>query len=321
MKSKLIAVTIGDIDGIGIDLLIKIWKKKIIRNNFFIISNYKILKKYIDSKYKKIKIHICNSSLTKIKIKEEFLNVYDINSLKKTENTYGSLLQSHKIVKLPNILGIINLPLNKKKIINEIDSNFIGQTEFYQKLDRKKNSNMFFYSEKLIVSTLTTHIPLSKVSKFISNKNKLLDKIYEIYKSLTNTFNIKNPKILLLGLNPHAGESGIFGNEEIAILKPTIKILKNKYNINIDGPTSADSAFSKKNIRYYDCIVGMYHDQALIPFKILYEYIGVNITGSLSFTRVSPVHGTGYDIKKLKKGNHNSLLNCFKLINKINKIN
>ena len=132
------------------------------------------------------------------------------------------------------------MPLNKELIINQIDKNFIGQTELLEKIDKQKTSNMVFIHKKLIVSTLTTHININKITKILSKKNYIYNKIKSINKSLKNDFKINNPKILISGINPHAGEKGRISNDENQILIPQINKIK-KQNINIHAPISGDA--------------------------------------------------------------------------------
>ena len=129
-------------------------------------------------------------------------------------------------------------------------------------------------------------------------------------------FAIKKPKIILLGVNPHAGEKGIIGKEEINYFIPIIKKLK-KENIHIEGPISSDSAFNLKNLKFYDCFVSPYHDQALIPFKILSGFKGLNYTGNLDIIRVSPNHGTAYNLIGNKNISYERFLYCYRIIKKI----
>ena len=317
MKKLIKAVTIGDIEGIGIKILIKIWKKnKKQIGNFILISNYNLLTKYI-------KKNNIKASFFKIKNLNEIdkifnykIPVYNINAKNHYQNTFYSLSNAHFLAKKKIVSSIITLPLNKEKIIKKINSDFIGQTEEFQKLDKKKYSNMIFYSKKIIITSISTHIPINKVIKFIKKRNLIFNKIKLINNALKIDFNIKNPKIAITGLNPHAGEKGTIGKEEINLINPIIKKLK-KININIKGPFSADTVFIKKNIKYYDCIICFYHDQALIPFKILSKFQGVNYTGSLDIIRTSPDHGTATDVKNLKNINDKSLLNSFLLAQKI----
>ena len=313
MKNKYICVTIGDINGIGIKLLINLWKEKRIKK-FVLLTNYNLFKRFL--KTNKINIKIKIFKLNKKLNYDNYFLIYDIKSKNNIDNTYNSLKYSYNLVKKNIFSGIINLPLNKEKIIDKINKKFIGQTEFYKNLENKKDGNMIFYSNKIITSTLTTHIPLNHINKFLKKNNLIYQKIKSLNLSLINDFNIKKPKIIFLGINPHAGENGKIGKEDLMVNK----ILKKLYNENIKiyGPVSADSVFTDKNIKFYNCFLSMYHDQALIPFKILSKFNGVNYTGSLDIIRVSPIHGTGYDlIDTPKKANYNSLLYCFKIINKI----
>ena len=177
---------------------------------------------------------------------------------------------------------------------------------------------MILFHKKIIISTITTHIEINKVSKIISNKVFLSNQIINLNKTLKKDFNIVNPKMIISGINPHAGENGELGNEENKIITPTIKKLK-KLGININGPISADSMLINRNLRKYDCFIYIYHDQALIPFKYISQFTGVNYTGNLDIIRTSPDHGTAYDLIGKKYISDTSFLNCYKLINKIYK--
>ena len=125
-------------------------------------------------------------------------------------------------------------------------------------------------------------------------------------------------KLIISGLNPHAGENGQIGSEEKKYITPIIKKLK-KSGVIIDGPMSADSILINKNLLKYDCFIFIFHDQALIPFKFISKFTGVNYTGNLNIIRTSPDHGTAYDLIKTKKFSNKSFINCYKLINKIYK--
>lgn len=303
--NKLIGITIGDIDGIGIELLIRLWKKKEIKN-FFLITNDKLFKKYLDLKKTRLKIKHFNQNE---KINNNFFYIYNIDARINEVNTINSLKESYKLAKKGICYSIINLPLNKEKIIN-IDRSFMGQTEFYQKLDNKNISNMIFYSKKIIIFTLSTHIPLNKVVQYLKKKNLIFNKIKNFNKTLKQDFNIKKPKIIIAGINPHAGENGKLGKDEIRYLEPEIKKLQN-INIDIRGPYSADTLFNNKNIENFDAFICNYHDQALIPLKIISGFNAINFTGSLSIIRLSPDHGTAYNLIGKNIANENSLKNCF----------
>lgn len=316
---SVVAITIGDINGIGIKILLDLWKKnKLV--NFILFTDIKVFKRYLNRNKVKIDINLVNSKKNKniINFVNKKFNVYSFNSLSLEDNTYKSLKYSYKYCKIKFCKGLITLPLRKDLIINKVNKKFVGHTEYFQRIDKKKLSNMILFHNKIIISTLTTHIPISKISKIISKKNFLYNKIKNLNDNLKIDFNIKNPKLILSGLNPHAGENGKIGDEDIKIILPTIKKLRN-HNINITGPISGDSMLINKNLKKYDCYIFIFHDQALIPFKFISQFSGVNYTGNLDIIRTSPDHGTAYNLISSKNFSNKSLINCYKLINKIYK--
>ncbi len=316
MKDSLKAVTIGDINGIGIQILLRLWKNNNNKlGNFILVTNLNLFNKFLDKQKIKLPLKKINDQINNFKIYKKYFLVYDIIAKNSNENAYNSLIEAYYLVKKMKCSAIITLPINKEKINKNIDKNFRGQTEFFQKLDNRKISNMFFYSKKTIITSLTTHIPLNKVSSFFKNQKNLHHKIISINDTLIRDFNIKKPKLIISGINPHAGEYGVIGKEEEKYLIPLIKRIK-KEKINIEGPVSGDTLFTKMNFKKYDCFICTYHDQALIPFKLINEFNGVNYTGSLSIIRLSPAHGTAYKLK-INQANLDSIYECFKLSNKI----
>ena len=315
--NKYIAITIGDINGIGLEILIKSWKKKQIKN-FIIFTNIKIIKNYF--KTKNIVKHLNTIDIKKknYNYQSNKINIYSFNAKSLEDNTYKSLRFAYDFCKIKICSGIITLPLRKDLIKNKINKSFIGHTEYFQKIDNRKYSNMILFNKKIIVSPLTTHIKVKNISKIITRKDYLFKQILNLNNTLKIDFNIKRPKLIISGLNPHAGENGNIGSEEIRIIKPLITQLKQK-GILIDGPFSADSILIKKNLKHYNCFIFIYHDQALIPFKFISQYSGVNYTGNLSIIRTSPDHGTAYDLVGSKNISNKSFLNCFKLIKYIYK--
>ena len=316
---SIVAITIGDINGIGIKILIDLWNKNKL-GKFILFTDIKVFKKYLKKNKLKININLVNNKKNNsiINFVNKKFNIYTFNSLSLEHNTYKSLKYSYKYCKMKFCKGLITLPLRKDLIINKVNKKFVGHTEYFQKIDKKKLSNMILFHDKIIIATLTTHIPINKISKVISKKNFLYNKIINLHDTLKIDFNIKKPKLVLSGLNPHAGENGRVGDEELQIILPTIKKLKRK-NINIIGPISGDSMLINKNLKKYDCYIFIYHDQALIPFKFISQFSGVNYTGNLDIIRTSPDHGTAYNLISSKNFSNKSLLNCYKLINKISK--
>ena len=316
---SIVAITIGDINGIGIKILIDLWNKNKL-GKFILFTDIKVFKRYLNKNKLKLNINLVNNKKNNsiINFVAKKFNIYTFNSLSLEDNTYKSLKYSYKYCKMKFCKGLITLPLRKDLIINKVNKKFVGHTEYFQKIDKKKLSNMILFHDKIIIATLTTHIPINKISKVISKKNFLYNKIINLHDTLKIDFNIKKPKLVLSGLNPHAGENGRVGDEELQIILPTIKKLKRK-NINIIGPISGDSMLINKNLKKYDCYIFIYHDQALIPFKFISQFSGVNYTGNLDIIRTSPDHGTAYNLISSKNFSNKSLLNCYKLINKISK--
>ena len=317
--TKLVAITIGDLKGIGVHILINSWKRNQIKN-FVLFTDINKFKYYFE--YQKIckKINIVNNKkkINDFKFIKNKINIYSYESKSFEDNTYKSLKIAHLFCKKKLCIGILTLPLRKDLIKKNIDKNFIGQTEYFQKIDKKKYSNMILYHKKIMVSPLTTHIKISDISKKISDKKFLFNQLYLLSKNLKIDFNIKKPKLAISGLNPHAGENGYIGDEEVKIINPVLNKLR-KQGVIIKGPLSADSILLNKNMEKYDCFIFIYHDQALIPFKFISKFSGVNYTGNLDVIRTSPDHGTAYELIGSKKISNSSFLNAYKLIIKIYK--
>ncbi len=202
---------------------------------------------------------------------------------------------------LSNIL--ITAPVNKKAIQKSVKT-FIGHTEYLARAFNTNKVSMALISDKIKVATVTTHIPLDRVSGSINQTN--------IVSSLKNVdhflkkIGITNGNIAVCALNPHSGDKGCFGNEENSIIIPAIEEAK-RFGINAFGPYPADSIFCSAYNNTYDFYIAMYHDQGLIPFKLLSFNSGINITLGLPFLRVSVEHGTAFDIAGKGKANLNSI--------------
>ena len=217
--------------------------------------------------------------------------------------------ESLKLFKQKKINKIINMPLNKKKFLGK---KFIGFTEFFsKKLNNLNNSNMLLFNNNFSVCPLTTHIQIKDVNKKITKSNfiKAINNI--------NTFYIKTlkkkPQIIVLGLNPHCSKDFDSKTVDQKLLSKEILLLKKK-KINIIGPVSADTAFLKYKNKVF---VGMYHDQVLIPFKLINKFDGINITIGNKIIRISPDHGTAETlIKKRKYISNQSFIKCLKFCEK-----
>ncbi len=213
--------------------------------------------------------------------------------------------------------ALVTLPISKEILANK-KLKFTGHTEYISALCKGKNQEvMLLANKKLKVALVTTHVALSEVPRLIT-KAKLTNVITTLHNDLKSRFKIKNPKIIITGLNPHAGENGSFGDEEIKVITPVIRDLNMK-GFNLIGPIPADTAFVDRNIRETDCFLAMYHDQGLAAFKALSFGQGVNVTLGLPFIRTSVDHGTAYSLVGTKKIDPTSFYQSIKLAIKLSK--
>jgi len=210
--------------------------------------------------------------------------------------------------------ALVTCPINKYSI-KEAGFGFNGHTEMLAGLTKTKDVAMSFIKDYFRIVLVTRHIPLSKAASEISEE-KIIRTTKLFYQALNNFFKIKKPRIGIAGLNPHAGESGIMGREETDIIIPAVRRLK-IYIKNIIGPKPADIIFNDLYKRNLDGVVCMYHDQGLIPFKMLYFDKGVNLTLGLPFIRTSPDHGTAYDIAGKNIADASSMCEAIKLAIKL----
>jgi len=213
-----------------------------------------------------------------------------------------------------NDCALVTGPIQKNNM-SSCGVPFIGHTEYIEEITKAKSAFMMMSSEHLKVVLATTHIPLKEVAQSI-NKELILRVCQSTFKYLENFYHIKRPNIALLGLNPHAGESGVLGTEEIEILADAISELKS-FGIDIAGPISADSAFTKSNLQRFDAFIGMYHDQVLPAFKALSFGKGVNVTIGVPIIRVSVDHGTALDLAGSGHASSDSLMSAMKEANRL----
>jgi 4-hydroxythreonine-4-phosphate dehydrogenase len=205
--------------------------------------------------------------------------------------------------------ALVTAPIHKS-IINESQL-FTGHTEYIAHYTDTKNEVMMLTSKTMKVALVTTHVPLSQVSRLITAE-KLEQTLRTIHRDLIHRFKINSPKIFVAGLNPHAGENGILGLEEINILTPVINKLKLEGML-IEGPLPADTLFTEKYIQKADCFLAMYHDQGLAVFKHANFGLGVNVTLGLPIIRTSVDHGTAIDLAGLGNIDPNSFYSAIDL--------
>ncbi len=315
-KKPIIGITLGDYNGIGPEVILKALSKNIFSNYCIpvIYGSQKVINFY----KKTLQIKEWNaqtiSGIEQINTKN--INIINCWDDKNTEIEPGKVTQkageaaleclkkATSDLKEGKIQAIVTAPINKDNIQTE-EFKFPGHTEFFAENFEAKNPLMFMVSEDLKVGVVTGHMPLDQVKKNI-NSEKINLKIQAIIQSLRQDFGIKKPKIAVLGLNPHAGENGLLGNEEKNTITPTIDIFKKKGNL-IFGPFAADGFFASSTYKQYDAVLAMYHDQGLIPFKYIAYGKGVNFTAGLPVVRTSPDHGTAYDIAGKNQADESSM--------------
>lgn len=289
---KTIAIITSDPASVNYEIIRKsiFFFNKKNKNNYLFIGSKKLFYKNIDTK-KKIIIENINWNGYKKKS----------NYLKKSFKKFFELYRTNKVH------GLINLPLNKKDFLK---NSYPGVTEYiadmYGCLGKE---SMLLYSSIFSVCPLTTHIKIKNVSKQINIK-KIINSYNNIVKFYKNIVKISQPKIGILGLNPHNSVDFFQNSEEEKIIIPAIKKLKKNTNSRIIGPISPDVSFMEREKENINSLIGLYHDQVLSTFKYINKFSGINITLGLPFIRMSPDHGTGINIKGKNKANPESFLYC-----------
>ena len=316
MNIEYILIVLGEPYSTFSEILGKYFKnKKNLKNKIILIGNLSLLNKQLkklrnsfplqeirDINY--AKNNIVNIINIKFKHKKVFDKISNYSN-KYIENCFKKSLDILKDYKDKAIL--INGPISKTNFLNR---RYLGITEYLSKKTRSRNEVMLIYNNKLSVSPLTTHIPIKYVSKRI-NQSKITKNIVQI-NNFYKKYLRKKIKLAVLGLNPHCETIDKF-SEEKNIIIPSIKRLKKK-DIIIDGPYPADTFFIKKNINYYDVILGMYHDQVLTPIKTIYNFKAINITIGLPFIRITPDHGPNSKMLGKNKSDPSSFVYAMKFI-------
>jgi len=205
----------------------------------------------------------------------------------------GYIIAAVKMAKEGRVAGMVTCPINKV-LLNQAGYMFEGHTQLIAHLTDAEDYVMMLAGDRLRVTLVTIHCALKDVPYRINREN-ILKTIRVTYKALRDDFGIQNPRIAVAALNPHAGEAGMFGSEEEGIILPAVAMAE-KEGINVQGPLPADSLYYKAISGGFDAVVNMYHDQGLIPLKMLHFSDGVNVTLGLPIIRTSVDHGTAYDI-------------------------
>ena len=296
-------VYLGDTNSINIEIILKTYIHLKHKLKFIIICNKFELESYITKIKSNVKINIILNPINFDNYDNNSLNIFDVEN--KYKEKYKNLLNQLKISnQLSKSTGfdLVTMPIDKSVFKKKI--NFIGITEYLGEINRTKTA-MLMYGDKFSVLPLTTHINLKDIHIFL-DKNNLKNQIKKVIRLIkVKKYKLNFRSIKFLCYNPHCSENNTIGREDSLIAK----IIKNNFNL-ISGPYAADSAFRsfKKNTLF----ISTYHDQALIPFKILNKK-GINFTLGLNYRRLSPAHGTAKDIKFKNKSDNSSFIECMKI--------
>lgn len=307
-----VGISIGDFNGIGPEIIMKSLSDKSITDFFtpVIFGSGKLFTFQKNIFKLNLNFQYINEASQAQDGKINMLNLWKDNinielgkpSEESTKMAIDSLEAGTNALMNREIDVLVTAPINKDEMV-KMGFKHAGHTGYLEEKFDKKGL-MFLVSEDLKVAVSTHHIPISDVAKNIS-KEKIKKQIKLLNQCLIEDFNIQKPKIAVLGLNPHSGDGGVIGNEEIEIIEPSIRELFDN-GIMTFGPFPADSFFQPNKYRSYDAILAMYHDQGLAPFKTLAYEKGVNYTAGLPFVRTSPDHGVAYDIAGKNVADHQS---------------
>ncbi|MGB4844999.1 MAG: 4-hydroxythreonine-4-phosphate dehydrogenase PdxA [Ferruginibacter sp.] len=326
-KKPIIGISCGDVNGIGIEIIIKTLSDNRILDfcTPVLFGNNKVINFYRKSLTDANINFTSTKELNRVNYKQ--INLYncweeEVNINPGILNDIGgkyaiiSLSAAGQALKDNYIDGLVTAPLHKSNTQSD-KFNFTGHTPYLKNLYGAADVVMFMIAENMRIALLTEHVPVQDVAKHIT-RDGILSKLQIINNSLKRDFNINKPRIAVLGLNPHAGDEGLIGKEEEEIIKPAIKEAKQR-DIFCFGPYPADAFFARGHHEKFDAVLAMYHDQGLIPFKSLAIGEGVNYTAGLPGVRTSPDHGTAFDIAGQGKADESSfreaIYKCVDIIN------
>jgi len=309
-----VGITQGDINGISYEVIIKTFQD----NRIFDFCTPVVYGSPKVAAYHRKALNVNNFNFNSVQSVDEIspkkanlINVLNDNirvELGKASQMAGeaallSLEQAVKDLQAKKIDVLVTAPLNRETTQSDT-LNFKGHTQFLMDQFKTHETLILMTSEMMKVGVVTGHVPLRDVAALVTEEN-ILKKLRILNKSLMVDFAIRKPRIAVLGLNPHAGDSGVIGKEEIEVIIPSIE-KANKEGILALGPFSADGFFGSDSFTKFDAILAMYHDQGIAPFKALNFDTGVNYTAGLPIIRTTPDHGTAYEIAGMDQASPNS---------------
>ncbi len=320
-KKAKIAITIGDFNGVGPEVVLKSIADEKVRElcSVFLIGSYSVFQFY-NRRFR------LNVGLTQINSLDEWsdrtVNVVDVYDATKRDVRIGTpsklsarcaahaIEQGVDMCLIGFTTALVTAPVSKESL-NLVGYRYPGQTEMLASLTDSKHVMMMLLSQRMRVGLVTAHLPISRVAKSITT-DKIVEKIKILNRSLREDFRVKRPTVAVLALDPHAGDGGVIGKEDDVIVKPAIQLAQEEH-INVQGPFPADSFFGNYRRKTYDAVLAMYHDQGLIPLKMSSFGKGVNFSAGLKIIRTSPDHGTAYDIAGKGIANPESMKEAIKL--------
>jgi 4-hydroxythreonine-4-phosphate dehydrogenase len=315
LQKPVIGFTCGDLNGIGIELIIKsLHDNRILEIcTPVVFASNKSINFYRKSLPDINFVYSSSKEFNRLNTKQ--INVYNCweeevaitpGVLNEIGGKYAllSLQQATAALKDGHIDALVTAPIHKKNIYGE-DFKYSGHTPYFKDYFGVNDVLMFMVASNIKVGLVTEHVSIADVAKHIT-KEAIIGKLRIMNGCLQEDFGIDKPRLAVLGLNPHAGDDGLIGNEEETIIRPAVK--EAKQNMMVFGPYSADAFFARAQHEKFDGVLAMYHDQGLIPFKSLAIGEGVNYTAGLPFIRTSPDHGTAFDIAGKGKADEASFL-------------
>jgi 4-hydroxythreonine-4-phosphate dehydrogenase len=322
----IIAITIGDFNGIGPEIAIKSVLHPTVRKicTPLLIGPIAIFEQNV--RQLKLKKKLVKATLPMLR--HPGIPVIDVGDGIESDIQYGvptkssgksagaALERAVEFCIQGKVAAMVTSPVSKEAL-NMAGYSFPGQTEMIALLSRTQSVAMLLVSKSMKIGLVTIHTGIKNIVAQIS-KEKIIEKLSIINESLKTDFRIKKPRLAVLGLNPHSGENGMIGLEENEIITPAIKEFLAAGAI-AEGPFPADAFFGKHEYKRYDAVIAMYHDQGLIPLKMSSFGKGINFSAGLRIVRTSPDHGTAYDIAGKNRANLSSMLEAIKLAIQISK--
>ncbi len=322
----IVGITMGDPSGIGPEIIIKSFENEQIRNNsVIVIGDFNVMQ----SAYDLLNVNSFElrgvNSISGCSFSREILNIFDLKLIRKggletaKVNTasgaaaFEALRKAIELATKNEIDAIATAPLNKEAL-HLAGHKYAGHTEILADLTGTEDYAMLLYDSKLSVIHISTHISLLEAVTGL--KRKRIEKVIELADQSMKRLLGKSPRIAVAGINPHAGENGLFGMEEISEIIPAVQNMKAK-GFSVEGPMPPDTVFLQAVNGKYDVVVAMYHDQGHIPLKLMGFSTGVNITVGLPFIRTSVDHGTAFEIAWTGKANEESMIHAIKLAIKL----